>query len=57
MVGPEDAVLYWHMGATRMRLRSVVPRMVRGVKSVGVVPSCLVFGAGVPGEIKCFGVK
>jgi hypothetical protein len=37
-----------------MRLRRVVPRIVRGVKSVGMGLSV---GNGVPGEIICLGVK
>lgn len=42
------------MGATRMRLRRVVPRIVRGWKSFGVG---VVVDAGVPGEVMCWGVK
>jgi hypothetical protein len=37
-----------------MRLRRVVPRMVRGVKSVG---TGLSVEKGVPGDAMCWGVK
>ena len=53
-LGPSCAVLYWHMGETAMRLRSVAPRTLSGVKSVGVVG---VRFTGVPGEAACSGVK
>ncbi len=52
--GPDGAVEYWHIGATAMRLRMVVPRMLRGVNSVGTFASDL---SGVPGLIRCRGVK
>jgi len=48
---------YWHMGARRMRLRRVVERMGKGVKSVGVGLGEFVAGGMEPGEVRCWGVK
>ena len=44
-----DALLYWHMGATRMRFFKVSPRIFSGVKRVGSGCAPEARGRGVPG--------
>lgn len=51
---PDDAQEYWHIGETQIRLRSVLPLMLNGLKIVGVSSALPV---AVPGEGKCNGVK
>lgn len=57
MVGPEAAVLYWHIGATMMRLRRVVLRIVKGWKRVGGEEFDFSSWTMVPGDDMCWGVK
>jgi hypothetical protein len=52
--GSKAGAEYWHIGATMMRFRSVTPRILRGVKSVGVAG---VSSRGAPGVWRCAGVK
>ncbi len=52
--GPEGAVLYWHIGATKMRFRKVAERILSGRKSVGVEAESF---TGAPGESAWAGVK
>jgi hypothetical protein len=53
--GPVAAELNWHIGATRIRFRSVLPRIVSGLKSVGI--GSPLAAIAVPGEMACWGVK
>lgn len=54
MFGPECAVEYWHMGATKTLLRRITSRIFRGVNKVGVEEDK---ATGTPGLTGCLGVK
>lgn len=54
MFGPECAVEYWHIGATRILFRRTTSRICRGVNKVGVDEDKAI---GTPGLVGCLGVK